>query len=239
MPIKVEDMIGKTYNQLTVLEYDCQTPSGQKKFRCQCSCGKFTSVASYDIRKGKTKSCGCLKLTSTRTHGMSKSSEYSIWCGIKSRCNIPSQTVYRYYGGRGIKICDEWNNSFQAFYNYLGPRPGPEYSVDRIDSDGHYEPGNVRWATPDEQWSNRKSQGMTINSLQHEARKRDFDRRDSDDLNIAALTLGSEVGKFMKAAQNNDTVAAEKALSDLLVEIAEVADILNVSLQTLAIRGIN
>lgn len=231
MPIKVENMIGKTYNLLTVLEYDCQTPGGQKKFRCKCVCGNITSVASYDIRAGKTKSCGCLKHRGT--HKMTNSSEYKTWCGIKSRCNYESGTAYRYYGGRGIKICEEWNNSFEAFYKYIGPKPGPEYSIDRIDCDGNYEPDNVRWATPSEQLDNRKARGMTLDTLQYKARSQDTDRRTSDNLTIATLSIAAELPKLTRAAQTSDLEAAKEALRSLLLEIAEAADILDISLETL------
>jgi hypothetical protein len=87
---------------------------------------------------------------------MYKLSEYKIWNGIKTRCTKKNASEYGRYGGRGIKICDEWLDNFDAFFNHLGPRPSKQHSVDRIDNDKGYEPGNVRWATRTEQQRNRQ-----------------------------------------------------------------------------------
>lgn len=91
-----------------------------------------------------------------RTHGMTGTTEYKIWEGIKQRCLNPNERGYPKYGGRGIKVCDEWAASFQAFFDYVGYRPGPEFTIDRIDNDGNYEPGNVRWATARQQSANQR-----------------------------------------------------------------------------------
>lgn len=89
-------------------------------------------------------------------HGMVKSPEWLAWRAMRVRCNNQSSPKYPDYGGRGIKVCEEWQNSFLAFYNYIGNRPGKGYSLDRIDNDGNYEPGNVRWATYSQQNNNQR-----------------------------------------------------------------------------------
>ena len=92
-------------------------------------------------------------------HGMFETPEHNSWHAICQRCNSPTYKDYYNYGGRGIKVCDEWKNpenGFQNFYDYIGPKPGPEYSVDRINNDGDYAPGNVRWATYKQQANNRR-----------------------------------------------------------------------------------
>jgi hypothetical protein len=92
-----------------------------------------------------------------KTHGMRNSSEYRIWGGIKTRCTNKNSPDYDRYGGRGVTMCDEWLGNFEAFLNHLGPRPSKQHSIDRIDNDKGYEPGNVRWATTKEQARNRRN----------------------------------------------------------------------------------
>ena len=91
-----------------------------------------------------------------KVKGKSSLPEYSSWAGMKQRCYNKNAPFYKYYGGRGIIICDEWLHSFEAFYKHIGPRPTPNHSVDRIDNDGNYAPGNVRWATHSEQMLNTR-----------------------------------------------------------------------------------
>lgn len=103
-----------------------------------------------------------------KKHGMWKSNEHHIWRGITQRCTNPKNAAYRWYGGRGIKICDEWQGEtgFAAFFAHVGERPSKAHSLDRIDNNGHYEPGNVRWVTQKEQMRNsRAARAVTINGI--------------------------------------------------------------------------
>lgn len=127
---------------------------------CVCDCGSRVAVRSNALRSGGTKSCGCLKLIRARsgvmgrTHGRSKNDPtYRSWLAMHTRCRNPRRENYRYYGGRGIRVCERWA-SFEAFLADMGDRP-TGLSLDRVDPDGHYEPSNCRWATRLQQRHNR------------------------------------------------------------------------------------
>ena len=153
------DLTGMVFNELTVIELAEITHDHRAKWRCVCVCGKETVVFASGLKAGTTRSCGCwhraqFKKLAT-THGKSKSEEYGIWQNMKCRCMLPKSTGYENYGGRGIKVCDRWLNSFENFLADMGPRPSKNHSIDRYpDVNGHYEPENVRWATKKEQSAN-------------------------------------------------------------------------------------
>ena len=132
------------------------------KVWCRCECGKEFEANSYMVRSGKRTSCGCLAskhLSEARTrHGQAanETPEYRAWGGMLARCRSKSGVVFSRYGARGIRVCKEWEESFESFFAYIGPRPSPDHSLDRINNDGNYEPGNVRWATKKQQARNKR-----------------------------------------------------------------------------------
>lgn len=125
-------------------------------YLCRCDCGTRKTVVGFRLRSGHSKSCGpCLAGTRNYKHGHSsskRSAEYRVWSGIKWRCSKNS-----FYVRRGITVCDRWKDSFEDFLADVGPRPDRFHSLDRIDNDRGYEPGNVRWATTEEQAFNRSN----------------------------------------------------------------------------------
>jgi hypothetical protein len=162
-----KDLTGKKFGRLVVTG---QAPSRGKgtRWECVCDCGGNTIVFVSNLTRGHTTSCGCWARESTKrrmtTHGRTRTAEHDAWMEIKKRCTDENYKQRDDYGGRGISICEEWTNNFSAFLSHIGLRPSPEHSVDRIDNDGNYEPGNVRWATRTTQNNNsRRNHKVTLN----------------------------------------------------------------------------
>ena len=162
---KPKVIVGMRFGRLiTDIETDRKYKNGARYWECICDCGNRTITTNHALKTGHTKSCGCLRdelrnLTVTK-HGHSRdyrhTPEYSCWDNLKRRCFNPQHHSYHNYGGRGISVCQEWNESFMAFFNHIGPRPTSKHTIDRINNDGNYEPGNVRWSTRSENLLNRR-----------------------------------------------------------------------------------
>lgn len=160
MSRKSTDHTGSVFNKLTVIGKTKSDKNGQSYWRCVCECGKEIETRSSSLINGHTKSCGCLKsdfaASSARAikHGRSRTPVYNIWKCIKARCNKPSHDAFERYGGRGITICERWENSFDNFLSDMGERPSSSHSIDRINNDIGYNKDNCRWATRIEQSRN-------------------------------------------------------------------------------------
>ena len=152
---KFRDLTGQKFGRLTVIERAENSNFGLVRWKCLCECGNTTIVQSGNLIQGNTKSCGCIHL---KQGGKSHSRLYHIWNNMKSRCYNPSNKYYKYYGGRGISICDEWKNNFQVFYDWaIANGYSDNLSIDRMDASGNYCPDNCRWATIKEQQSNKRN----------------------------------------------------------------------------------
>lgn len=158
------DLLGQRFGHL-VVQSRTHNRGGQWHWLSLCDCGGTTVSATYDLVHGRTASCGCeahRKFVATNTtHGNRRKKqatpEYRVWCGMKKRCYNTHYEGYYRYGGRGIQVSEQWRTSFETFLADVGPRPGPGYTLDRIDVDGNYASGNVRWATAQQQARNRRS----------------------------------------------------------------------------------
>lgn len=156
------DLSGQTFDRLFVVGFSHRR--GRKRIhKCECLCGKTTFVETGALRTGHVKSCGCLHREQTtirlqernRTHGMSNTRIYKIWFGMLRRCKKPKDENYRRYGGRGIVVCQRWQ-SFENFFKDMG-HPTPGLSLERLDTNGNYEPSNCMWADKYRQANNRSN----------------------------------------------------------------------------------
>lgn len=154
---KYKNLIGQKFNLLTVISENGVDKFGRKTWLCKCDCGNESIVPSTSLVKGDVKSCGCLRGKNLITHNHSNERLHSIWKGIRRRCNNPHEKSYKDYGGRGIKLCDEWNNyeNFREWALSHGYRD--DLTIDRIDVNKNYCPTNCRWLTKQEQARNKQN----------------------------------------------------------------------------------
>jgi hypothetical protein len=152
------DLTSQRFGRLTVLRFSHTGKWGKAFWACLCDCGRETAVSGEDLKSGNTASCGCFHKTHianrTRTHGHTGTSIYNRWKEMMGRCYNPKHPRYADYGGRGIRVCERWHD-FTNFLADMG-EPPPGLTLDRIDNNKGYEPGNCRWATVQEQNTNQR-----------------------------------------------------------------------------------
>lgn len=159
------NLVGNQFGRLWIIKFDRMDKYGHSRWIAYCECGKLKTVTSNKLLLGKTRSCGCLQKDVTSqlnkvraTHRDIKSPEYKCWASMIQRCYNPKHDNFVNYGGRGIEVCSKWRESYLRFLEDVGRKPTLQHSIDRINGNGNYEPGNVRWATRSEQEKN-KSRG--------------------------------------------------------------------------------
>jgi hypothetical protein len=158
-------LIGKTFGRWTVTAEAPPSSDRHLRVECCCQCGKVGIVAASRLRRGRSKSCGCLTAElfgirvskRLRIHGLSATPEYNVWAAMCRRCTDPGCSSYKNYGGRGIGVFEGWRQSFETFLAHIGNRPKPELTLERVDNNRGYEPGNVIWATRHAQRRNQRS----------------------------------------------------------------------------------
>lgn len=185
------DITGHRYAEVVVIAHH-GLRAQKHEWLCRCDCGTEFVTRANSLRSGITKSCGCRKTRNKPllTHGLSHTRAHGIWKAAKQRCFNPNAHNYRHYGGRGITMCDRWATSFEAFFSDMGECP-PGLSLERIDHEGDYEPGNCRWATQAEQVRNTRRNVMVEHDGQAMVAK---DYAASTGLSYTAVLSGARLG---------------------------------------------
>jgi hypothetical protein len=156
--------VGQRFGRLVLRQKVRDNPRAcqnlKKRWVCDCDCGQRITIPQYYLIRIPNPKQNCGSCSDLKGPKVKFNSEYRIWLMMQMRCNDPHHISYKYYGGRGIKVCEEWSSptdGFESFLKHIGPRPSMEFSVDRIDVDKDYQPGNVRWATAEQQAQNKRN----------------------------------------------------------------------------------
>ncbi len=187
--MRIINLVGERFGRLVVVER-AASPNNNARWKCRCDCGRFSTVYGMDLRKGKQISCGCAQAERRFKHGMARSPVYRVWIQMRSRCSNPNDLSWHNYGGRGITVCDEWNESFERFMADMGPRP-KGYQIERIDNNLGYSPSNCTWATAKQQRNNQRNNRI----IEVDGVKKTMQQW-ADDLGLSRSTVRSRIERY-------------------------------------------
>lgn len=209
---------GQRYGRWTVVREGERRAAGARTLLCRCDCGTEKIVDEVRLRNGRSRSCGCLRIDSKMAHGYAARSEnngrvsrtYNTWYGMVQRCTNPNSSSWRHYGGRGIRVCDQWlgDDGILNFVKDMGERPEGR-TLDRIDVNGDYEPSNCRWATPKEQRANQRPRNAIWKNDHAECA-----RRIEREAKLAAYNGCTEAAADLYRAAALERRRAEQSLKD-------------------------
>jgi len=227
---KAIDRTGQRFGRLLVIKRnDEQYGTNGIVWYCQCDCGKYTAVGGGKLQSGHTRSCGCLMRDTTikrsTKHGMCGTKEYEAWCGMKKRCDN-TYGKFPTYEEKGIKVCPEWLNNFEAFYEYIGKAPenNRTWSVGRIDNNKDYAPGNVRWEQDLEQARNHSRQKNNSSGTTGVYKK--TDTRDNRQYWVAFwnISVGVKQRKSFSVSKYGEELAKQLAIDYRYMMLEKLKD---------------
>lgn len=178
-----KDYTGQKYNKLTFIKYIENDKWGKAIWECKCECGKSINIVASAVTTGKTKSCGCIKanLKPLYKHGMRNTRFWKIWTDMKQRCSNPNDSHYKYYGGRGITFCDEWNDfinfkndMYDSYLEHCEKYGEKDTTIDRIDVNGNYCKENCKWESIKNQNNNRSNNVIVYDNNGNELTLKEF-----------------------------------------------------------------